>query len=71
MTQFGNLYTGVMNDSILKWQCPSISLHGAKQMGFPFSRDNSERDHKKDHIGLIYMSNVSFICTKLFNMMLP
>lgn len=57
MTKFENLCNVVINESILKSQCPSISLNGVKQMGFLSSRETIERDHKKYHIGLIYMSN--------------
>lgn len=44
-------------NSILESQCPSINLNGVEQMGFLSSREAIERDHKKCHIGLIYMSN--------------
>lgn len=37
----------VMNEAIWRDQCPLIALHSAKQMGYPFSRDNMKRNPEK------------------------
>lgn len=57
----------VMNEAIWRDQCPSIILHSAKQMGYPFSGENTKRNPEKSFICLIYMEIVSLICTDLFN----
>ena len=56
----------VMNEAIWRDQCPSIILHSAKQMGYPFSGENMKRNPEISLIFLIYMEIISLICTELF-----
>lgn len=57
----------VMNEAIWRDQGPSMILHSAKQMGYPFSRNTMKRNPEKPLICLIYMEIRSCICTALFN----
>lgn len=50
----------VMNEAIWRDQCPSIILHSAEQMGYPFSGENAKRNPEKSLICLIFMEIVLF-----------